>query len=279
MHLAAWTIYHFLERYREMIIYEHPKHLHAQRNTPSNQHAGHEKQNISSCSSCTELVKSLLSAYPSTEIIPAYHFYDLCRQHLRALSRAPTYAGTIERRLRGWSRKSPTDTDLTQYVIFGGIPELSKLSMLKGSYSSRIEVIGAFNDKVSSAPTTKRMTVGAGNIAPGQSSWVDHSPISPASFYDLTSTLQPPLAAVSYDTLSAVPDLEHFIIDSDEWVTRMFELVKPEDQIVSAFGFVQNILAGKREPDPPSRRAYGWKDNHSVQDGDFDFLAPVQGFG
>ncbi|KAI1622227.1 hypothetical protein EDD37DRAFT_511451 [Exophiala viscosa] len=274
MHLAAWTMYHFLEKYRDMLVHEHPKHRQQRQPVSSDQEPGHEDRNVLSCPSCAELVKSLLSTYPGTELIPAYHFYDLCRQHLRSLSRAPTYAGTIERRLRGWSRKSPTDTDLAQYVIFGGIPELSKLSMLKGSYSSRIELVGAFNDKVSSAPTTKRVTVATS----AYSSLAESSAVSPASFYELTSALQPPLASVSYDSLAAVPDLEHFIIDSDEWVTTMFELVKPEDQIVSAFGFVQNILAGKKEPDPPSRRADDRRDNQRIEDGDFDFLAPVKDF-
>ncbi|KIV86506.1 hypothetical protein PV11_02116 [Exophiala sideris] len=278
MHLAAWTIYHFLEKYRDMLVHEHPKHLHFGQSTATDQQPGHEDRNVSSCPSCAELVKSLLSTYPATELIPAYHFYDLCRQHIRGLSRAPTYAGTIERRLRGWSRKSPTDIDLAQYVIFGGIPELSKLSMLKGSYTSRIELIGAFNDKVSSAPTTKRVAVGGSKPGSAHASQAEGSTITPASFYNLTSTLQPPLAAVSYETLSAVPDLEHFIIDSDEWVTTMFELVKAEDQIVSALGFVQNILAGKKEPDPPSRRAEDRRDNQRIEDGDFDFLAPVKGF-
>jgi hypothetical protein len=58
----------------------------------------------------------------------------------------------------------------------------------------------------------------------------------------------------------------------------MFELVKQEDQIVTTFGFVQNVLAGKQEPPPPSKGRSKAEVKGPVEDGDFDFLAPVKGF-
>ncbi|EXJ92269.1 hypothetical protein A1O3_00819 [Capronia epimyces CBS 606.96] len=269
LHLAAWTLYHFLEKYREMLVFEHPNHP-----APPNPSEAMER----SCRSCTAFVRSLLPSYPGTEIIPAYYFYELCRQHLRSLSRAPAYAGSIERRLRGWSRKPPSDADLATLVVLGGIPELCKLNMLKGTYNQRIEVIGSFVDKVHGEATR---TDTADSSRPGAQSSLGRDS-TPISFPRLKSPLAVPLQNISHETLTAVPDLDSFVIGSDEWVTRMFELVGPEDQIVSAFGFVQNVLAGKwYQTRTASGRGGEGEPVGSQEDdegGDLDFLAPVKGF-
>ncbi|KIW54156.1 hypothetical protein, variant 1 [Exophiala xenobiotica] len=279
MHLAAWTIYHFLENYRDILIYAHPEHHpvgedHFAEGSPPDEPA---LPSLSSCRQCNESLKSVLRSYPGTEIIPAYHFYDLCRQHLRALSRAPSYAGTIERRLRGWSRKCPTEADLALYVIFGGIPELSKLSMLKGSYSQRIDAIAAFTDKVTSAAISN--TLGPHARAPQYAPFTEENTLLPSASFDrLTNSLNVPFTAISHDSVSSIPIFDRFISASDEWITRMFELVKQENQIVTTFGFVQNVLAGKQEPPPPSRGKLDGEVERLTEGGDFDFLAPVKGF-
>jgi hypothetical protein len=279
MHLAAWTICHFLEKYREMLLTEHPRHPPVQTNISDGSH----EENEASCRSCTEFVTSLLRTYPGTEIIAAYHLYGLCREHLRQLSRAPMFAGSIERRFMGRNRKQPSTSDLAQYVVFGGIPALSKLSMLKGSYQERIQVIGTLVDELASAAEANGRGLGpdrSSRHSTSQTPSPEDATISPTSFHQLTSPLLLPLDSVSRDILSAVPQFDNFIVDSEEWVSRMLQLVKPEDQIVSTFGMVQNILAGKPEPKPPSRgegEAYDHQDG-GVEDGDVDYLAPVKGF-
>ncbi|KIW12878.1 hypothetical protein PV08_08065 [Exophiala spinifera] len=289
MHLAAWTIYHFLERYRDLLIHAHPRHEKLEEHNHPSMSPAEEPAlpSLSSCPQCNESLKALLRSYPGTEVIPAYHFYDLCRQHLRALSRAPTYAGTIERRLRGWSRKSPTEADLATFVIFGGIAELSKLSMLKGSYTQRIDVIGSFTDKIT--------------LAVSSSGSLDFKPSSPSAYAQSASTSSDMLPgapnsafkSISQDSLSAVPVFERFISASDEWITRMFEVVRPGDQLVTAFGFVQNVLAGKQEPPPGLGRISGSEADSQFESpsesgshggvnedrsSDLDFLAPVKAF-
>ncbi|KIX09071.1 uncharacterized protein Z518_00149 [Rhinocladiella mackenziei CBS 650.93] len=279
LHLAAWTVYHFLDHYREMLVLEHPNHSQSPSDPPSQREEHGSGTSSSSCPKCAEFIRSLLPLYPGTEVIPAYHFYDLSRQHLRSLSRAPTYAGSIERRLRGWSRKVPTKADLATFIVLGGIPELCKLSMLKGTYNQRIEVIGAFVDKVSNAATQRRLTGETNTLPVPPTSNVpspENTSISASSFLSLTTPLLPPFLSISDNTLSSIPGLDQFIVDSDEWIIRMFELVGPEDRIVTAYDFVQNVLAGKGE-------------HRSAEDGneagtkrspsDVDFLAPVKTFG
>ncbi|KIW92639.1 uncharacterized protein Z519_06486 [Cladophialophora bantiana CBS 173.52] len=256
LHLATWTMYHFLESYRTMLVTEHP--IHAKLESAN---AGHNDSDRT-CPSCSQSVKDLLRTYPGTGIIPAYHFYELCRQHLRALSRAPS-AGTIIR-----SRKPPSETDLVQFVVLGGIPELSKLSLLKGSANQRIEVIGSFVDKISSAAIRQR--IGRKGSSSQSEDLSRHTALW-SSFDDVVAPLQPPFSLIHHNTISAIPELEQFIIDSDEWVTRMYELVRPGDQIVSAWGFITNILSGKSEDAADAGLKIG-------ADSDLDFLTPVKGF-
>ncbi|OAP64648.1 hypothetical protein AYL99_00620 [Fonsecaea erecta] len=254
LHLAAWTIYHFLESYRTMLVTDHPSH-----STLGSIPSGQDGSNAA-CPSCVHSVRDLLRTYPGTAIIPAYHFFELCRQHLRALSRAPS-AGIIR------SRKPPSEADLVQLVVFGGIPELSRLSLLKGSSNQRIEAIGTFVDRVSSAAIQQR--IGRKGSPPSQSQVSLPSSALGTSFDDLIAPFQPPFPLIHHHTISAIPELEHFIIDSDEWVTRMYELVRPGDRIVGAWGFITNILSGKSDDveDPGAE---------SGADSDLDFLAPIK---
>lgn len=229
-HASAWIIYHFLERFRHIIVFQHPSH------------GQHPPDRSHDCLRCTDSVNELIRSYPPSEVIPAYHFYGLLLQHLRQLSRAPSYVGTIERRLRGWSRRPPADSQLAQVIVFGGIPLLSRLSVLKGTYNQRVEIIGSFIDKIStSAATQARLFVAPKNSS---SSSAHHLRIIDLSeFESLKAPLEPPFSDISEKTISALPSLERFV--SDDWAVRMYETIGPTDVPASAFGFVQNVLAGK----------------------------------
>lgn len=233
-HVSAWIIYHFLESFRHMLVFQHPSHP--------------QQSSIRShdCSHCADFVTDLVRSYPSTEIIPAYHFYGLLLQHLRQLSRAPSYVGTIERRLRGWSRRPPTDPQLAQVIIIGGIPLLSKLSVLKGTYNQRVEIIGSFLDKISSSAATQMRMFVAPKTKRSSSPSVQHIRIVEMSdFASLKAPLEPPFSEISDKTLATLPSLERFV--SDDWTVRMYETIGSTDTPASAFGFVQNVLAGKTD--------------------------------
>jgi hypothetical protein len=237
LQVAAWTIYHFLEKHRAMLIFEHPNHDRAV--------DMHDR-----CLDCLAGTTKLLHAYPGKEVIPGCHFYELCRQHLQALSRAPS-AGVLR------SRKASSEADLAALTVLGGVPELCKLSLLKSSANQRIDTIGAFIDKVSSAAVRQRIR---SNVSSSSSQ-------TGISVNDVTTSLQTPFHLFQYGTVSAVPRSIHFVTGTDEWITRMYQVVDSGDRIVSAWGFVTNILMEKSEGEPPSGA-----------DSDSDFLFPVKGF-
>ncbi len=248
LHLAAWTLYHFLEGYRNILVSEHLTHQ-ARPMAPTRTSHGR-------CHWCLQSVKKLLQTYPGTETVPAYHLYELCRQHLHALSRAPS-AG----RLR--AKKSSSDADLMQFIVLGGMPELCKLSLLKGSSNQRIEVIANFVAKVSSAAIQQRIR---GNTSSSSSQTDGLSP-----FDDLAVPLQTPFHLIHHSTISALPELDNFIAGSEEWITQMYSRVNAGDAIVSAWGFITNILTEKSDDNSEEKALDG-------ADSDLDFLAPVKEF-
>ena len=246
LHIAAWTVYHFLENYRTILVTEHPDHLISKsgRALPGR------------CYDCVQAVGTILHNYPGKEVIPAYHFYELCRQHLQALSRAPSA-------VRFRARKSPSDVDLMQFIVFGGIPELSKLSLLKGSSNQRIETIANFVGDISSAAIQQRIRA---NSSPSSSQVEITRPTN-----DVTASLRTPFPLIHHSTIPALPELDHFITSSEDWISRMYQLVGLGDQIVSSWGFVTNILMDKGEKGETAEARNG-------RDSDLDFLAPVIGF-
>ncbi|RVX68442.1 hypothetical protein B0A52_07442 [Exophiala mesophila] len=231
-HSPAWTLYHFLERYRNMLVFQHPHH------------ANSARMRAMECPECTQSVEELIRTYPTLELISTYHFYNLVLEHLRQLSRAPSYVGTIERRLRGWTRQSPTEAHLAQVVILGGIPVLSQLSVLKGTYNQRVEILGSFVDKIGASSTVQRRMV-VSTRAKSSSAFSDRiKTLSVADISEhetLKATLDPPFNHISEKTVKALPSLPLFI--AGDWLSIISEVLGPNDQITSTWGFVQNVLA------------------------------------
>jgi hypothetical protein len=243
LHVAAWTIYHFLEQYRTMLVLEHPSH----RPAP----AGAPPDAFDRCHWCVASTKKLLRIYPHKEVVPAYLFYDLIVQHLKVLSRAPS-AG----RLR--AKRSTTSDDLIQLIVLGGIPELCTLSLLKGSANQRIHSITKFVDRVSSA----RILQNTQSNGPSQPSGLPQS--------TLFSGMETPFHLIRHGTVSALPRLDTFITGTEEWIVEMTSRVSPGDQVVGSWGLVTNVLMDKSKlfEDVERRNAKG-------EDPCQDFLAPV----
>jgi hypothetical protein len=221
---GAWTVQHFLESYRRLIMHDHSTHA---------------LSRFWGCPECDATVKRLVDSYPAQHLIPAFHFFQLILLHLRASSRAPTYAGTIERKLRGWSRKPPADDDLAQLVVLGGIDQLSRISIMKGTYNQRLEMIHAFMDKVASSTTTFRLAFGPDGS----------KHILKDSEHGLMSEVDVPYDDITESVIENLPSLNDIMVP--EFQKRILEegLVEDEEALNSPFRFVQNVMVdeGERE--------------------------------
>ena len=134
---SSFIIYHFLERYRAGLMRDS------------------ERTCSKSPGTCmvepgpfrTEMQKLIIDGYPEDMLLPAFQFYRVMVSAYRQKLRPPTYAGTIERKLRGWDRTPASDADVAQVLIYGGMEEVLKI-MLHPSYGARLQALNMAIDRI-----------------------------------------------------------------------------------------------------------------------------------
>lgn len=94
-----------------------------------------------------------------------------------------------------------------------------------------------------SATTQTRIFVAQRTKNPDSSSSKQLRIVDMTEFESLKASLEPPFSDISEKTIAALPSLERFV--SDDWTVKMYETIGPTDTPATAFGFVQNVLAGK----------------------------------
>ena len=234
---ALWFINHFLENHRTILLNIHP----VQHNSKSA-----TRSRFWPCQLCGDLITEMVASYPQCIILPTYHVYHLLTLHLRQSSRAPSYTGTIERALRGWSRKPPGTEQLAMVVLLGGLEELRSITVLKGTYNNRLETLKAFLIKVEDSveerkvrdavlgigpkPRVGKMLIGPRGIekveldgdqttessfkSPAQATNTTNTILQAAEIpsRDLTDSHKPALHLLSEDVLTLIPQLEDILL-------------------------------------------------------------------
>jgi hypothetical protein len=139
---ALWTISQYLTAHRRLLLESHPTHI------PS---PATRRSRFYPCASCASAIRALVASYPADTLLPAYQVMRLLLIHLKQSSRAPSYAGTIERVVRRWNRREAGEDELSAVVLLGGLDVLRKVTVLKGTYNSRLEVVRGFLEQIEEA--------------------------------------------------------------------------------------------------------------------------------
>lgn len=151
----VWIIYHFLETYRKEIL--------SSVNSPTTSISSAESwspwssprisssptnpADIGICQSCSHLQCSIIAQYPIDHLLPTYQVFKIMLSAFRQKLHPPTYAGSIERRLRGWNRSAASDEDMTKVLILGGMREVYRI--MKGpKFMSRLAEMQRFITRV-----------------------------------------------------------------------------------------------------------------------------------
>jgi hypothetical protein len=218
----TFIIYHFLETLRAKI------------STLERIDLWPESASYEICSSCSHLQCAIIDTYPADALLPTYQFFKIMVSAFRQKLRPPTYAGTLERRLRGWHRSPATDADVTKVLLFGGLKEVQRI-MRFPRYILRLAEVRAFVDRLD------------GIIPPSQS----RDPLDPSTYTTSSRllALQAAMdAAASFDE-SPMPPLP--AIWSPAARSKILKaaivagLVTTEWQIPDAFTFIQDIIADR----------------------------------
>ena len=121
----AFAVYHFLENFQVELL----RHIRKGRNS-SEILSDPESVGI-------EIQTRIVNGYPDDILLPAFQFYRIMVSTYRQKPRPPTYAGTIERKIRGWDRTPASDAEVAQVLIYGGMEEVLKI-MLNPTYGARL---------------------------------------------------------------------------------------------------------------------------------------------
>jgi hypothetical protein len=151
----TWIIYHFLETFRKEILSSITSPTtpissitsHSPWPSPQNPSFPAAAEEIGICQSCSHLQCSIIALYPVGHLLPTYQFFKILLGAFRHKLHPPTYAGSIERRLRGWTRDAASDEDMTKVLVLGGMREVYRIIKCSG-YTSRLAEMQRFISKV-----------------------------------------------------------------------------------------------------------------------------------
>jgi hypothetical protein len=124
-----WIIYHFLETYRKEILssINSPTASISSAASLSPWSSPTNPGDIGICQSCSHLQCFIIAQYPIDHLLPTYQVFKIMLSAFRQKLHPPTYAGSIERRLRGWNRSAASDEDMTKVLILGGMREVYRI--------------------------------------------------------------------------------------------------------------------------------------------------------
>jgi hypothetical protein len=217
----AWTVWHYLESYRDILVNQHPSHSSSSNQTPGS-------SRFYPCAPCQTAMNELSAIYPAQAVLPAYHTYGLLLSHLQASVRAPAYFGSIERRLRGWSGKPPGEEELASLVVLGGVKCMAnrEFTVLKGGYNERLEVVGDFMARVGmvvDGEEGKRKGKSRGKAKAPMKAGKDRkeSEVPRPGRRDVMTQIGTPFEKVTAETIEVMPHLDEFLVG--EFQRRILE--------------------------------------------------------
>lgn len=174
-------ISHMLETYRSSvadIVRDHDTSIHED-HTNSNKRAQACRKELEILRECDEL-----------EIFTTEKVFELLKTTVCRQLRPVSYAGSLERRVRGWSRPPASQGQVMSLMVFGGLNAITKIVSIQ-SYNARIGALEHWTRDVLS-PTAQL-----------EGKQLESLPTSLCLF--------PPLDTTTKDRMRAIlPDLAHF---------------------------------------------------------------------
>ncbi len=225
----AFIIYHFLETLRRAVLepYTVPSSCSSTREPL---HWWLPERSSEICWNCTHLQCRLISTYyPVSDLLSTLQFFRIMLSAFRQKLQPPTYAGSIERRLRGWNREAASDADLTKSILLGGMKEMlnimgagkfiPRLLELK-KFVARIDETGglqASDERLRTLSTKEIECPEVAGILLARTLLISNTPVPPPSvLFQMAARSRLVTAAVAtgeVETKWAIPDAFTFIQD------------------------------------------------------------------
>jgi hypothetical protein len=178
--------------------------------------------------------------------------------------RPPTYAGTIERKLRGWDRTPASDADVAQVLVYGGMEEVLKIMVIP-TYSARLQALNVAIDRINgrSLPVGSRRMEGKPN--PKVIRDLDIPPIPSIQFMSQSSNAK--LTSLYLPWLWAIVAKQREAEAAPEDDTAEAAPPVSEPQIPSPFAYLEELLKGN-EPGESAVTVEDFAARATATDGD-----------
>ena len=224
LHAPTSIVYNFLHLYRRACLEE----------SGTVRNALIPQSRRTDVSTPNMLQDALIQRYPAAHLEAAVQFFKILVSAMRQKLRPPTYAGTLERRLRGWSRPPAADADIAVLLLLGGLESVTRVISLP-KYAARLEALHSFLDK---AEHTEIVKLGLAAAPSGSGSGNGKAPASANTNANANTNAKvpprPPLDLLDIFVLRA----EQRLITSGHITSR--------DDIGEAFEFIQDIIHDRR---------------------------------
>lgn len=89
--------------------------------------------------------RDTLGDYDDQVLEQAHMMYTVLIESLVRQLRPPSYAGRLERSLRGWNRHRPPEHQMVKVILVGGIPEVERILRIK-NYNQRLQALDEWLD-------------------------------------------------------------------------------------------------------------------------------------
>lgn len=130
---GLFTLFQFFEEYRSML-------LKSVSNLPDDYPRpilGHQHNLL------RQGEKAILKKYEPEALLQAHQVYRILFSAFTRKLRPPSYAGVLERTLRGWSRAPASRKDMVKVFVFGGLREIKNV-MSCPNYNARLKALDAY---------------------------------------------------------------------------------------------------------------------------------------
>lgn len=215
----TFIIYHFLEKFRASLLRR------SETASSNGQGSSTEARSIEN-----EMQAGIIKSYPGDILLPAFQLYRVLVSAYRQKLRPPTYAGTIERKLRGWDRTPATDADVGQVLVYGGMEEVLKV-MLCPTYDARLRALSAALDRIKEP-----------------SSLADHEGVQQKSKPKVTQELDiPHITNIQFMSQGSNTKLTTLYLPWLSAIVAKQRAAEPDPHIPSPFSYIEDVL---QDPDP-----------------------------
>ena len=114
---------------------------------------------------------AILADYPPRLLPTAFQTSKILFSVFRQKLRAPTYAGSVERTLRGWNYPPATDLELSQIAVYGGLEAMIRV-IAPSKYAARLDLAQEFITDLHRSPKgSETGLANDGHLLDPQSNW------------------------------------------------------------------------------------------------------------